>query len=570
MIAAPPAPASRREIVCVAALALVPLLPFLSAAVSIDAPVFLAVARQIVTSPADPFGFEMIWDPTSPLVAVFNRNPPLLSYWLAPWIAAFGEREWILHAVLLPFPLMAALAFYGIARRVAGDGLAPAALLVVTPAFLILGTTLMLDVPVLAWMLLAAYALLRSVERERPPRSRVAWELAAGGAAAAAGLTKYVGFSIAPLLAAGIVLLAARPGPALVRTLGIPLFVWALWGAWTAKLYGSVHFWVATDLVQEKSFKPDDFWNQVASVPIYCGAALVFPIFVWARTLLRGRKGTEIAVIGILLGAAVARYVLPDGDPPRRFPLEGDEAALAVAGFASAFFLWGLCLRPSRVLASALDRWLGLWLAGFLFFSMLVNWHVNAVDAVLTAPPLILMIFRAPELRPTRKRVALWVALLLPLSVLLAWSDTNQAGFYRTAARKIAAEIGESPGDRWFVGHWGLQYYLEREGFRAVVPPQYERWYGASVLKKDDWVSSSRNVSQLDVSRNMSQYRLRGVWTWEQKSWLPLRTTNADAGAGFYSHHSGYVPFGWKDVPVESVGLGRVVGIHRAPKEPLR
>ena len=156
----------------------------------------------------------------------------------------------------------------------------------------------------------------------------------------------------------------------------------------------------------------------------------------------------------------------------------------------------------------------------------------------------------------------------MPLSMLLAWADMKQANVYRSAASKIAVEIGSQGGARYFVGHWGLQHYLEREGFQAVVPPQYERWYGASVLEKDDWVSSSRNVSQLDVTRNMSQYRMRRVWGWEQKSWLPLRTTNADAGAGFYSHHVGYVPFGWKDVPVESVGLGRVTGIKR-PIEPL-
>ena len=70
---------SRREIGLLAVLALVPLFPFLSAAISIDGPVFIAVAQQIATNPADPFGFDMIWDPTSPWVAEFNRNPPLLS-----------------------------------------------------------------------------------------------------------------------------------------------------------------------------------------------------------------------------------------------------------------------------------------------------------------------------------------------------------------------------------------------------------------------------------------------------------------------------------------------------------
>jgi 4-amino-4-deoxy-L-arabinose transferase-like glycosyltransferase len=549
----------RREVALVGALALLPLLPFLWAAVSIDAPVFLAVTRQIVAHPADPFGFDMIWDPTSPQVHVFNRNPPLLSYYLAPWVALFGERELLLHAVMLPFPLIAALSFYGIARRLAGEGLAPAALLVATPAFLVLATTLMLDIPVLACMLFAVYAFLRAGEAEG--RAKVGWEFTAGLTAAATGLMKYVGFSIAPLLAAGVVLLYPRWWLPAARMVGLPLAVWALWGAYTASVYGGAHFWIASDLVQDKSFEPDDFWNQVASTPIYYGGALLFPVAVWLWTLVRRRTGIELAVAGVLLGAAAVHFVLPEGEPSRRNPIEADEALLAAVGFASAFSLWALCLRPRQLLASPLDRFLGLWLVGFLVFSMFLNWHVNAADALLAAPPLILLVFRNPELRPSRRAVAGWIALSLPFSVLLAWADSHQAGFYRTAARNIAAEIGDHPGERWFVGHWGLQYYLEREGFQAVVPPQYERWYGRSELEKGDWVSSARNVSQLDVSRNMNRYRLRLVWDWEQKWWLPLRTTNADAGAGFYSHHAGYVPFGWTHVPVENVGLGRVIGV---------
>jgi 4-amino-4-deoxy-L-arabinose transferase-like glycosyltransferase len=183
--------ASRSEVVAVALFAVVPLLPFLPKAFSIDAPVFIAVAEQILAHPLDPFGFQMIWDPTSPDVWVFNRNPPLVSYYLAPWIALFGPAETWLHAAMLPFSLAAALFFLGICRRTADAGLAPAFLLVATPAYLLLATTLMVDVPLLAWMLFAVYALLRSTDSHP-----AGWQWAAGLAAAAAGPTKYVGFSI--------------------------------------------------------------------------------------------------------------------------------------------------------------------------------------------------------------------------------------------------------------------------------------------------------------------------------------------------------------------------------------
>ena len=43
-----PNPAPRSHIVAVAALSVAPLLPFLNAAVSLDGPVFVAVARQIL------------------------------------------------------------------------------------------------------------------------------------------------------------------------------------------------------------------------------------------------------------------------------------------------------------------------------------------------------------------------------------------------------------------------------------------------------------------------------------------------------------------------------------------
>ena len=95
---------TRREYALLSALTLVPLLPFLDNAVSIDGPVFVEVAQQILEDPGDPFGFDMIWDPTSPHAAEFNRNPPLLSYYLAVWIGIFGESDLVMHAALLVFP----------------------------------------------------------------------------------------------------------------------------------------------------------------------------------------------------------------------------------------------------------------------------------------------------------------------------------------------------------------------------------------------------------------------------------------------------------------------------------
>jgi 4-amino-4-deoxy-L-arabinose transferase-like glycosyltransferase len=558
--------ATPAEIWLVGLCAVVPLLPFVPKAISIDAPVFVAVANQILAHPFDPFGFQMVWDPTSPDAWAFNRNPPLLSYYLAMWIAVFGEVDTWLHVAMLPFSLLASLSFLGIARRLTDEGARPALLLIAAPCYLVLATTLMLDVALLGFMLFAVYALLRGAEAEAPAGGGAGWQVAAGLSAAAAGLTKYVGFSIAPLLAAALVLLTPRRLAPMLRCLLPPLVIWGAWGAYTAAMYGSVHFSGSTDVVLDRGrFDPDEFWNHITSTPVYYGCCLIFPIFVWARALVRGSFASGLAVAGALLGAFVVTFVLPVGEPSRRIPLQAAEATFAALGLAGAVVVWGASFRPSRIRSGAIEQFLLLWLAGLLFFSWFLNWHVNAADALLALPPVVLLIFRDSELRPSPRMLGIWLAAMLPLSLALAWADLLQANVYRDAARKVVVEIGNQGGGRYFVGHWGLQHYLSKEGFESVVPPQY----GRSDLEVDDWVATARNISQLDVRQNMGEFKIRPVWVWKFESKFPLRTTNADAGGGFYSHHSGYTPFAWSDEPLDTVGLGRVVRVlDRSRREP--
>ena len=218
----------------------------LDAAVSIDAPVFVAVARQIVAAPADPFGFQMIWDPTSPDTAVFNRNPPLLSYWLAPWIALFGERETVMHAALLPFPVIAALAFLGCARRLAGRGRRARA--AAGRDARLRRARVDADAGSAAARLLAAGRLRAACAapraRARAGCSRRAWPPPRRGSHQVRGLRDGAAARGGGLAAATG---AARAG--LLCVLAPPLLAWAAWGAYTHSRYGFVHFLGSTDVI---------------------------------------------------------------------------------------------------------------------------------------------------------------------------------------------------------------------------------------------------------------------------------------------------------------------------------
>jgi 4-amino-4-deoxy-L-arabinose transferase-like glycosyltransferase len=544
-----------RERALVAAGTLLLLAPFAGAAFAIDAPVFLAVARRIVAAPLDPFGFQMAWDATALDVARFNLNPPLFSYWLAPWLAAFGAREPWMHVAAWPFALLGALAFHGIAREAGVGALRATALLVATPAFLVLATTLQVDVPVEALFLAAVLALLRA-----RATGSTRWEWCAGVAAAAAGLTKYVGLAALPLLAAGLVML---PGPrpaqgAWLRVVGVPAAAYAAWGAFTKWQYGFVHYAAGATLVGDRSVAPLELANHAASLPIWYGGALVFPLFVFASRLWRADRGLELALLSAAAGAAVAALLLPIGEPLRRVPLQVGEGVFAALCFAAAVLTLGLAFARGREhYRDPLDRFLVLWAGGFVVFSLAINWHVNAADALIVAPPLLLLLLRDARTCPSPRAQWSFAAASLALSLGLAHADALQADVYREAAGDLDAAIGDAPGARWQVGQWGFQHYVEPRGFQPLLPET--PLTPGSPLAAGDWLASARNVSQLDVAASMRRYDLRSVRSFVYESAFPLRTTNPDAGAGFYSHHGGYVPYAWSAAPLDTIGLGRIV-----------
>ena len=213
------------------------------------------------------------------------------------------------------------------------------------------------------------YALLRARDT-----GSARWEWGAGAAAAAAALTKYVGLSALPLLAAGIVLL---PGPrsagTWVRVVGVPALAFAAWGAFTKLQYGFVHYAAGVALVGDRRLAPLELANHVASLPIWIGGTLLFPFLVLLVRVLRRDRGLLLAILAMFAGGLVVTLVLPEGEPLRRVPLGTGALYFAVLCFGAAL-LRSRCLRARGVrLRAPLDRFLLLWAGGFTVFSLAVN-----------------------------------------------------------------------------------------------------------------------------------------------------------------------------------------------------
>src|SRR5271157_4582503 len=71
------------RILLLAVLTILCLLPFADKAFHIDDPLFVWTAKNIQTNPLDPYGFDVNWYGTWMRMADVNKNPPIVSYYIA-------------------------------------------------------------------------------------------------------------------------------------------------------------------------------------------------------------------------------------------------------------------------------------------------------------------------------------------------------------------------------------------------------------------------------------------------------------------------------------------------------
>ena len=77
----------------------------------------IRIAERIAETPADPYSFLINWGGRAEDAFHILANPPGLPYWLALWGEAFGWSESVFHASMIPFGVIALLAFAVLARE---------------------------------------------------------------------------------------------------------------------------------------------------------------------------------------------------------------------------------------------------------------------------------------------------------------------------------------------------------------------------------------------------------------------------------------------------------------------
>ena len=516
--------------------------PFIGKAFHIDEPLFIWMAQQISLHPQDPYGFSVNWYSTIQRFFQVMENPPLSSYYAALIGRFLGWSEPAMHIAFLLPAIAAIVGTFFLARRLSDSPLLAALLTLFTPVFLVSATTVMSDVWLLALWVWSIDCWLGALERN------VWWLYAVSSVlAAAAALTKYFGLSLVPLLFVFTLVHDRRFAFRLLFLL-IPLFVIAWYEAITKAKYGVGLFSNAVFYPWTQSSRPGKhFFKPLLTGLSFTGGGLLSCLFFAPvfkrRTLLFA--GAAIFVVFL----PIFYFVFASGFSSKLAIIAvTTEGALFAATGIGILALAVADLFQRRTAESVL---LFLWVIGTFFFASLLNWSVTSRTLLPIAPAVAILLLRCLSMsRSGEARSSLPWWPLLPavlLSLLITDADYKLANTARAASRRFRDQFRAELGTVWFEGHWGFQYYAQQ--------------WKAKPVDVENAIPLPGDILIVPFN-NTNLYRFPGLILGppEHVDYVQpwLATTNAKAGAGFYSSVHGPLPWIFTDVPPERYDVLRV------------
>ncbi|MBK9383994.1 MAG: glycosyltransferase family 39 protein [Planctomycetes bacterium] len=513
--------------------------------VHMDDAAFVRVAQQMRVAPGDPYGFawSYLGEPTSASVGL--PHPPLWPGALAVALELGGETAFSLHLPSVAALLLLAL---GLWRWLPGEEDRRARWLILcSPVLVVMGQSSMSDVPALA---LGVLGLGTWTKAEREQRLRGA--LAAGLWLAAAGLTRYAALAfaalpLAALLAPGDAAAPSSPWGRRARALlagGTPLLAALLFQAWFAARYGATHFELLASYLRFEDLRAPEL-RVLAFLP---ALAVAFPVGFAVLTAVLGRRVAGGALLaGALLGAWGALR---------------SSAAHGIAWNAPHFALLVLCSAVGLALplaaARARPRLEERALLGAVLLALLVASPAGAARYVLPLAVLCIVALRAElaALRGPAWRAAIALQLLLAASLALA--DLRAARGARELYRRASALAERSGAQLWVRGELGLRYELERSGARYLDATERGVEVGDLLVRSERATpADSRFSARVDAALPVAPQ-----WILDASDAFPLRLHQPYAGAGFYGHRAGLLPFAFARAPHE------LVFVHRFAEAP--
>ena len=511
-----------------AAIVLAGTLPFLSRGVYTDEPQYLLVARSAVHN-GWKFPQDTSWVFFGKTYANMGTQThlPLIEYYMAILIKAVGRFDpRTFRLFFLPFPILAVISFFRIARKFTTQPILVSCLFAVSPAFLVLSPALMMDIPLLAFLLTGIAIHLDALETgKRLWLSSLCFILAVG--------TAYT--ALIPLGCLFLWTVAnRRPLREWIAIAAAPAAMW-IWLGIMAMHFGATP---AKDLIRYYT-SHSQFSANLLPMLSFIGGVAVFPwLFLIVTEPVRARL--RLAIWSVAVSFALTFFHAWTSIPYRLWFVILSSSGIGLLALFARKSAKGL-----RGGKAAGYGFLVLWLPSVLLFLLLFADMISARYLLLGLPPLLLIVFDDIHTRPGI--VAISVTALLSIS--LAVADYRLVNVYPQWVMRQVVPLQNQGFKIWNASEAGLRFYLEERGIQTLGQEDIRPRGGDLIVRQTSFAYALSDKLE-PVLINILREDLPDRY--------PIRTFSHDASAGFHDSHSGVVPYTISTAPLDHITVFEV------------
>jgi hypothetical protein len=499
-------------------------LSFLPHAIQGDDIYYLLGAQHALIDPAHPSHAQYLFQ--GDLVSMQGHpHPPLNSWILSALLAIFGGvYEVRFHAVYLGLSVLAVAAMWALSVRFCSRPAVATLLFVVTPAFVINGTSLETDVPLVALWLSSMGAFFAFLDSKKMSRY---WLAAL--AMAAASLMAYQSLVLVPILAAWLwrqrekwwkawALLVVPP----VTVVAFQLFEKLSSGSLPAAVLSG---YFSTYSLQRMEAK----LANAAALTGHLGW-MVFPPLV-ALLFFRQR----IVIVSALVGALVAAIV--------------DFNLLWMVAFSTGVAILVECLLNFRNPGS--DGFLRAWILIFFSAALVLFFAGSARYLLPVGAPLAILVANQIQISEWAKRLWPW-AVAVQLMLLLGLCFVNYR-HWQSYQRFLAAIQPQLENKRvWVNSEWGFRFYAESMGALPLLKGQ--------AIESGDILLTSKLAYPVEVNIGGSERILLKKEVISPS--LPLRLVCLECRSGYSAASFGFRPFEISGATIDEIKAELLVKVE--------
>lgn len=410
----------------------------------IDDTFHLEAAKWIVDNPLHPMSGLINWG-DFPTAMYTHNQPPLFFYIIALTYMLFGDSEIVMHLLISAFSFFSLFYFYKLLRYFK---IVDVKFLLTVFAFspaLIINQNLMTDVPLLSVVLAMSYYLLQAKNSNSWKRYLLVASLFSIGV-----LIKY---SMFPLIIPLIYVLIISSEKKYFLTLLFPLTILISWTFFNFYEFGESHIFGR----KSSHFEISRVFGFLATL----GSVVVFGIS-YLRYLFSELMVKFFIVISLLLFSSIGLSlyygsILEAGVDSIMFTVF---LSFGISIVCFLMFEFKKKLKfTGRLYFKSDDFLLLLVISSFgVFFTFFAPFM--ALRHILLILPFILLFSRSSFQKSKGFINIAIVTLTISIGCLLGVSDWYYADFYRKSANELM--LGNK--NIWSVGHWGWQWYSEKNG----------------------------------------------------------------------------------------------------------